>query len=146
MGLVAAAEARQGKAGQGGVTTCCHLAKQGSTGRGWAGNGRAGLDHNACSHLGHFGVKALAHLHSPMSHQDSAICVDMHQGSSLVQKLGCEGNPKLSRDDSQAPLAPPVGPVEIVTCLLPLGKSCLGDDAIPAGLQPSAQYCILRRA
>ena len=80
-------------------------------------------------------MKALAHLNPAMSHQDSTIRVDVHQGSSLVQELGGEGDAKLGRNDSQAPLPPPVGFVELVTCLLPLGKTCLSNGPIPAGLR-----------
>ena len=86
------------------------------------------------SDLGYFGVQALAHLHPPMGHQHGAVRVDVHQGGSLVQELGGEGDAELGGDDSQAALAPPVGPVELICRLLPLGKMCVGDDAIPAGL------------
>ena len=70
-----------------------------------------------------------------MGDQDSAIRVDVHQGPSLVQELGGEGDAELGGDDRQAPLAPPVGLVELITSLLPLGETCLVDCAIPAGLR-----------
>lgn len=95
---------------------------------------------NTCSYLCYFGVKALAHFNPAMGDQDSTICVDVHQGASLVQKLGGEGNPKLGGNDSQASLSPPVGLVELVTRILPLGKSCLADDAVPAGLRVAQQH------
>lgn len=80
-------------------------------------------------------MKALAHFNPAMGDQDSTVCVDVHQGPSLIQKLGGEGDAKLGGNDSQAPLAPPVGLVELVTCLLPLGKTCLVNRPIPAGLR-----------
>ena len=36
-------------------------------------------------HLDHFGVQALAHLGSPVSDENCAVCVDVHQSSSLRQ-------------------------------------------------------------
>ena len=86
-------------------------------------------------HLGYFGVKALPHFNPPMSDQHCAICVDVYQSSSLVQELGGEGDAKLCGNDSQPPLAPPVDLVEVITCLLPLSKACLANDAIPTGLR-----------
>lgn len=80
-------------------------------------------------------MEALAHFNPAVSDQDSTVCVDVHQGPSLVQKLGGEGDAKLGGNDSQAPLPPPVGLVELVTCLLPLGKTCLTNGPIPAGLR-----------
>ena len=120
---------------------------QGRTGQGrtWQGRKQSNVN-KRCPHLGHFGVQALAHLHSSVRHQDSAICVDMYQGSSLVQELGGEGDAKLGGDNSQTPFAPPVGPVELITCLLPLSKTCLINDTIPTGLQPPPNCCILTRA
>ena len=56
----------------------------------------------------------------------------------MVQKLGGEGDAKLGGNDSQAPLAPPIGLVELLTCLLPLGIICLADDAIPTGLRTTS--------
>lgn len=93
---------------------------------------------NIESHLGYFSVKALTHLNPSMCDQHSAVCVDMHQSTSLVQKLGGEGDAKLGGDNSQAPLPPPVGLVELITCLLPLSKPCLADDTIPAGLKTTS--------
>ena len=86
------------------------------------------------SDLRYFGVQALTHLHPSMGHQHSAVRVDVHQRRPLVQELGGEGDAELGGDDSQATLAPPVGLVELICRLLPLGKMCLGDDAVPAGL------------
>lgn len=97
-------------------------------------------------HLGYFGVKALAHLNPSMRDQDSAICVDVHQGPSLVQELGGEGDAKLGGNDGQAPLAPPVGLVELITCLLPLGKTCLVDGAIPASLRTKYNFRLAARS
>lgn len=87
------------------------------------------------THLGNFGMQALTHLYPPMGHQHCAICVNMQQGARLVQELGGEGDAKLGGNDCYAPLAEPVGFVEVFGLLQPLSKTCLANDAAPAGLQ-----------
>ena len=127
-------------------TVSASLQEQGPSraGRAKQGQGRAGTEQgrtmqssrmlSTMPHLGYFGVKALPHFNPPMSDQHRAICVNMNQSSSLIQELGGEGNAKLGGDDSQPPLAPPVGLVVLIACLLLFGKTCLADDAIPTGL------------
>ena len=110
-------------------------AKQGMAGQGQGRTKQGTVMLSIKPHLGYFSVEALTHFNPSMCDQHSAICVDMHQSPSLVQELGGEGDAKLGGDDSQTSLPPPVSLVELITCLLPLGKSCLADDTIPAGLR-----------
>ena len=90
--------------------------------------------------LRYFGVQALTHLDPSMRDQHSAVSVDVHQRCSLVQELGGEGDAKLGGDDSQATLAPPVGLVELICCLLPLRKICLLDGSIPTSRHEARRF------
>mmetsp|Transcript_11603 Transcript_11603/g.16231 ORF Transcript_11603/g.16231 Transcript_11603/m.16231 type:complete len:208 (-) Transcript_11603:2074-2697(-) len=66
-------------------------------------------------------MKPLPHLSTAMRHQYRAICVDVHQCSSLVHEFGSEGNSKLCRDESNSAFAPAVRLIEFLRLLDPLG-------------------------
>ena len=70
----------------------------------------------AGTHLDHLGVEALPYLHAPVGEEDGAVCVDVDQGTRLVQVLQPKGYAVFGGHHGHAPLKPFVDSVVCGEC------------------------------